>query len=84
MPKTNGERFADLQLHSSASDGSDQPSEVVRRAARKGFSAIALTDHDTMEGVPEAAAEAGSATLAAFAAAWDAERFDTLLQAPVS
>lgn len=54
----NGERYADLQLHSTASDGSDSPSEVVRRAARKGFSAIALTDHDTMEGVPEAAAEA--------------------------
>lgn len=55
-----GSRFADLQLHSSASDGSDSPSEVVRRAARKGFSAIALTDHDTMEGVPEAAAAAQS------------------------
>jgi predicted metal-dependent phosphoesterase TrpH len=54
----NGDRFADLQLHSTASDGSDSPSEVVRRAARKGFSAIALTDHDTMEGVPEAQAEA--------------------------
>jgi len=50
----NGERFADLQLHSTASDGSDSPSEVVRRAARKGFAAIALTDHDTMQGVPEA------------------------------
>jgi predicted metal-dependent phosphoesterase TrpH len=56
----NGERFADLQLHSTASDGSDTPSEVVRRAARKGFQAIALTDHDTMEGVPEAAAEAAA------------------------
>ncbi len=54
----DGERFADLQLHSSASDGSDSPSEVVRRAARKGFAAIAITDHDTMAGVPEAAAEA--------------------------
>jgi hypothetical protein len=53
----NGDRFADLQLHSSASDGSDSPSEVVRRAARKGFAAIALTDHDTMAGVAEAAAE---------------------------
>lgn len=52
------ERFADLQLHSSASDGSDAPSDVVRRAARKGFAAIALTDHDTMDGVPEAAAAA--------------------------
>jgi predicted metal-dependent phosphoesterase TrpH len=56
----DGERFADLQLHSTASDGSDSPSEVVRRAARKGFSAIALTDHDTMDGVPEAAAEAAA------------------------
>ena len=55
---TSGERYADLQLHSSASDGSDSPSEVVRRAARKGFAAIALTDHDTVDGVPEAAAEA--------------------------
>ncbi|HEX6942841.1 MAG TPA: PHP domain-containing protein [Gemmatimonadaceae bacterium] len=58
MPASNGERFADLQLHSTASDGSDSPSEVVRRAARKGYSAIALTDHDTTEGVPEAAAQA--------------------------
>jgi predicted metal-dependent phosphoesterase TrpH len=55
-----GERFADLQLHSTASDGSDSPSEVVRRAARKGYSAIALTDHDTTEGVPEAAAQAAA------------------------
>jgi hypothetical protein len=45
---------ADLQLHSSASDGSDAPSEVVRRAHAMGFAAIALTDHDTMEGLPEA------------------------------
>ncbi len=58
MTSPGGRRFADLQLHSSASDGSDSPSEVVRRAARKGFAAIALTDHDTMEGVPEAAAAA--------------------------
>ncbi len=54
------ERFADLQLHSSASDGSDQPSEVVRRAAGLGFAAIAITDHDTMAGVPEARAAASS------------------------
>ena len=58
MTSANGDRYADLQLHSTASDGSDSPSEVVRRAARKGFSAIALTDHDTVDGVPEAAAEA--------------------------
>ena len=50
-------RVADLQLHSSASDGSDPPAEVVRRAASAGFAAIALTDHDTMDGVAEATAE---------------------------
>lgn len=58
MTTGNDGRFADLQLHSSASDGSDTPSEVVRRAARKGFGAIALTDHDTTKGVAEAAREA--------------------------
>ncbi|HSA55940.1 MAG TPA: PHP domain-containing protein [Gemmatimonadaceae bacterium] len=52
------DRYADLQLHSKASDGSDPPAEVVRRAARLGFAAIALTDHDTMAGIPEAAAQA--------------------------
>jgi predicted metal-dependent phosphoesterase TrpH len=47
---------ADLQLHSTASDGSDPPSEVVRRAHALGFAAIALTDHDTLAGVAEARA----------------------------
>lgn len=52
------ERVADLHLHSSASDGSDSPAEVVRRAAAAGFAVIALADHDTVDGVAEAAAEA--------------------------
>src|SRR5512139_1500147 len=56
-----GERFADLQLHSTASDGSDAPAEVVRRARELGFAAIALTDHDTLDGVEEAADAAQSA-----------------------
>ncbi|MDQ3697753.1 MAG: PHP domain-containing protein [Gemmatimonadota bacterium] len=46
---------ADLHLHSTASDGADRPAEVVRRAAELGFATIALADHDTMDGVPEAA-----------------------------
>ena len=54
------DRYADLQLHSTASDGSDPPSEVVRRAHAMGFAAIALTDHDTMGGVAEAATAAQS------------------------
>ena len=51
---------ADLQLHSSASDGSDPPAQVVQRARALKFAAIALTDHDTMAGVPEALAAAES------------------------
>ena len=51
---------ADLQLHSTASDGSDAPSEVVRRAHAMGFAAIALTDHDTLDGIDEAQAAASS------------------------
>lgn len=52
--------YADLQLHSTASDGSDAPSEVVRRAHAMGFAAIALTDHDTLGGVAEGLATASS------------------------
>lgn len=48
----------DLHLHSSVSDGTDSPGEVVRLAADAGLSALALTDHDTLAGIPEAAAEA--------------------------
>ena len=53
-------RVADLQLHSTASDGSDTPSEVVRRAHAMGFAALALTDHDTLGGVTEAMVAADS------------------------
>jgi 3',5'-nucleoside bisphosphate phosphatase len=52
----------DLHSHSTASDGSESPSEVMALAARAGLSAIALTDHDTVEGLAEArvaAEEAG-------------------------
>jgi hypothetical protein len=54
------ERYADLQLHSSASDGSDAPGDVIRRAHALGFGAVALTDHDTMGGIPEAQREANA------------------------
>ena len=50
----------DLHVHSNASDGTESPSEVVRLAASAGLTAIALTDHDTLEGVDEAREEAGS------------------------
>ena len=44
----------DLHTHSTASDGSDTPTELVRKALELGLSAMALTDHDTVEGVREA------------------------------
>jgi predicted metal-dependent phosphoesterase TrpH len=46
----------DLHVHSTASDGSLAPADVVNRAARAGLRAIALTDHDTLAGIPEALA----------------------------
>lgn len=46
----------DLHTHSSCSDGSFSPAELVREARRVGLAAIALTDHDTMAGIPEAQA----------------------------
>lgn len=49
----------DLHIHSTASDGTDSPSDIVARAIDKGLSAIALTDHNTMDGVAEAFAAAG-------------------------
>jgi 3',5'-nucleoside bisphosphate phosphatase len=48
--------FVDLHMHSTASDGSRSPAEVVRAARRASLAAIALTDHDTVAGLAEAAA----------------------------
>jgi predicted metal-dependent phosphoesterase TrpH len=52
------ESFVELHCHSTASDGTLAPAEVVRLAKRSGLSALALTDHDTIGGVAEAAEEA--------------------------
>jgi predicted metal-dependent phosphoesterase TrpH len=48
----------DLQSHSTHSDGALPPSEVVARAAAAGVELLALSDHDTVAGVAEAAAAA--------------------------
>lgn len=42
----------DLHIHSTASDGTLSPEELVRLAAQSGLTAIALTDHDTVAGIP--------------------------------
>lgn len=46
----------DLHTHSWFSDGTKSPKELVRQAANSGVTAIAITDHDTMDGVEEALA----------------------------
>jgi hypothetical protein len=51
----------DLQSHSLHSDGTLPAGEVVERAAAAGVELLALTDHDTVDGVPEAAAAARAA-----------------------
>jgi predicted metal-dependent phosphoesterase TrpH len=55
--------LADLHAHSSASDGTDPPAEVMRRAAAAGLDVVALTDHDTVAGHAEARAAAGPLTM---------------------
>jgi predicted metal-dependent phosphoesterase TrpH len=47
----------DLHTHSSVSDGTDTPAELVRRAQAVGLDVVGLTDHDTFDGLDEAVAE---------------------------
>ena len=53
--------FIDLHIHSTASDGTYTPTEIVNLAKESGLSAIALTDHDTVEGIEEAMQAASQA-----------------------
>ena len=46
----------DLHVHSNASDGTDDPAEVIRRAGAAGLDVLALTDHDTQAGLVAARA----------------------------
>lgn len=52
--------YIDLHCHSTASDGTLAPAEVVKLAHESGLSALALTDHDTVAGIASAAAAAGA------------------------
>ncbi len=54
------ERFIDLHTHSTASDGSMSPVELIRHAKASGLAAVALTDHDTVDGIPQAIEEGRS------------------------
>jgi len=48
----------DLHVHSYVSDGTDSPSEIIKIANEKQIKAVALTDHDSIEGILEAEKEA--------------------------
>jgi len=45
---------ADLHCHTTYSDGSLTPTELVDRAVKRGVEVLALTDHDCTDGIPEA------------------------------
>lgn len=46
--------YIDLHTHSTASDGTDSPEQLMVKAKNAGLEAIALTDHDILEGLPRA------------------------------
>lgn len=46
------EKFCDLHIHSTFSDGTCTPEEIVELALKANLSAIALTDHNTIDGCP--------------------------------
>src|SRR5262245_33461875 len=51
---------ADLHIHSTFSDGSFSPAEIVERARKAGLFAVAITDHDTLAAIEPARAVAGA------------------------
>ena len=56
--------YADLHLHSNASDGTLDPAALVREVAERGAAGLSLTDHDTTAGLEEAEREAARLGLA--------------------
>ncbi len=55
--------FIDLHVHSNISDGSLTPAELVDTAKKIGLKAFALTDHDTVAGIPEALSAAKNSSV---------------------
>src|SRR5258708_236756 len=56
-------KSADLHLHTFFSDGTYSPEEMVSKARQNGLAALALTDHDTVEGCARAAAACQTAAI---------------------
>lgn len=70
----------DLHIHTTASDGTLSPKTLVERAKAAGLTALAITDHDTMAGIPEAqaaGAELGVEVLAGMEISTDYRGEDT-------
>lgn len=57
------DKYIDLHVHSTCSDGTFTPEELVEYALKKGLAAFALTDHDTTDGIRRAAAAAEGSSL---------------------
>lgn len=53
----------DLHMHSTASDGTRSPSELVEMSLKNSLSAVSVTDHDTLDGIPEAAEAAAEESI---------------------
>ena len=51
-------KFADLHVHTSCSDGTYTPAQLVKEGLKRGVSALAIVDHDTTEALSEAIAQA--------------------------
>ncbi len=69
-------RRIDLHVHTCRSDGTETPDEVVARARAAGLVLLAITDHDTTEGLAEARAAAGSSDLEILTGAEVSTTFD--------
>jgi len=57
--------YCDLHVHSNCSDGTLSPAQLIREAEKRGLGAIALTDHNTIAGLPEFLAAAEGSTVRA-------------------
>jgi len=68
--------WVDLHLHTTASDGVLSPSEIVRYAKGKGLKAIAITDHDTIDGNVEALDEGAKSGLEVISGVEISAQFD--------
>ena len=56
-------KFADLHVHTSCSDGTFTPAQLIKEALARGLSALAIVDHDTTEAQEEAMAQANGTGL---------------------